>query len=447
MQDLTNDREASARLLRWYRAGLAAIDPVVVTREAIRAAAPPASAPALLALGKAASSMVTGAVEGLAHHHLTAAATLAITDHPWPDAPTGVEVLLGDHPVPGPASHRAAAHLGAWVAALPRDIPVIVLLSGGTSALIAAPLQGIRPEELDTAFTALHAFGLDIIAMNALRRRLTRWSGGRLAAALAPRPVTAYVISDVPDNLLGAIGSGPLVGGELHAESVIRLLASPERLAQLPRSVIEALAIPAPQAPPLPHTVVSDGQQLAAAIADAAAAEGATVVRPRERLTDDTTDSADLVATAIARAKRRRTVTGHPGILVGVEPPEPVLFLWEAEMTVTLPPDHGIGGRLQQFAVELSLRLERLARLDPQLRGPLVLAASSDGRDGPTDAAAAFASAAVPGRIRETGDDPDRCVAARDTHEALERAGALVHTGPTGTNVADVVLAILRNWY
>ncbi|MCA9761545.1 MAG: DUF4147 domain-containing protein [Gemmatimonadetes bacterium] len=433
--------QAAAReqLLRWYRSGLEAIDPARTTAAAIAAAPAPTRAPALLAIGKAAPGMLRGALAGLAQRGRAPSRVLAITHDTPTDLPPDTEVLLGDHPGPGTRSLAAAERLGTWVRDLDPGEPVIALLSGGTSALIAAPVHGITPHELEAAFAALHARGLDIVAMNAVRRHLTRWSGGRLATALGARDLVAYVISDVAGNRLGAIGSGPLVGGDLDPDAIARVLADPGSIPGLPRSAIAALAAPVPGTRPVRHVVVSDAEQFVAAIARAAAADGAPTVRTLPRLTSTTADAAREVATMLHREFRDR----RPGLRIASARRTPELLIWGAEMTVTLPAEPGRGGRLQQFALELALVMERDTTPGLRSHGPVVLAATSDGRDGPTDVGAVLTDAALPDLIRADGRDPADLVARRDTHDALERAGALVRTGPTGTNVADVVVALL----
>ncbi len=409
----------------WYAVGVRAVDPAAVTARALRRAPRTTAPPAVLALGKAAAAMLNGACTALAETGVVPVSALVITDEPV-DGGSTATVMVGDHPVPGPQSARAAAALAEWTARLPAETPVIVLLSGGTSALIAAPLPGITPDELRAAFDILHELGLDIVTMNAVRRQLTRWSGGRLRTALGSRSVACYVISDVPTTELAAVGSGPLIGGPLDVEGMQRRVINSPAFPQFAPSVQRALSAPPPAIVPMtPHTVVASGGTMLYDLGQELATTGLGFRSPVRPLVGTTTAGAAIVSHEIGAAL--------PDIDWDV-------LGWAGELTVALGDTHGVGGRCQQFAVELALGLEAAAREAPGIGEVLVLAAGTDGRDGPTDAAGAYANAHLPGLLRSAGYDPHQLVRDRDTHAALDRVGALHRPGRTGTNVADMIL-------
>jgi hydroxypyruvate reductase len=411
------------RMDRWFRHGFAAVDPERATAVALDGAPPAARVSALLAIGKAAPAMLRGA------HRALGAPTgpaLAITDRDTDLLPAGAVLLLGDHPHPGAGSAAAARELGNWIARLPRSIPVVVLLSGGTSALIAAPIPGLSPADLEVAFDVLYRAGVTITTMNAARRRLTRWSGGRLRAALGDRPVAAWLVSDVPGDAAPTLGSGPLIGFSPDADEVTPITEDARTMARLPEAVRQALRTPPPPSTATtPHHIAARGQDALRAVAQAARREGAVVTEHLAPLTGLTRDHARQLAALFADE--------------AADGPER-LDLWSTEMLVRVPGSHGLGGRCQQFALEFALALEQRCREGQCLDHVTVLAAATDGRDGPTDAAGAWSDLRLLKRIRAQGGDPRRTAEECNTFPILDRAGALYRTGPTGTNVADVLL-------
>ncbi len=205
--------EPRAQLLHIFSAALRAVNGRRVVAEYLRRS-PVASPLAMIAIGKAACAMAQGAHDALGER---IRAALAITRRgaaeilPWP-------VIEAGHPLPDAASLEAGRRLGDFVAQLPVATPVLVLLSGGASALVESLPVGVGFEQLRALNQWLLASGLDISAMNRLRKRVSRLKGGRLAGLLFPRPVLCLAISDVPDNDPRAIGSGPLsADAGLHA--------------------------------------------------------------------------------------------------------------------------------------------------------------------------------------------------------------------------------------
>lgn len=441
--------EARQALERWWRAAVRAVDPVAATLRALEALPRPSRAPTVLAFGKAAAGMALAVERWLDAHGLAPAGGLVVCHEAPPQGRLRLPVLRGDHPVPGAASRAAADRLGEVISTMPSGTPVLVLLSGGTSSLLAAPLDPITDRELASAFQTFHALGLDIHAMNALRRQLTRWSGGRLATALAGRDVRALVISDVLDNDLATIGSGPLTGGALSPDIIVRLLARRDLVAQLPSSVVAALGAPLAATSQVPHVVVADRAMAVGAALQAAEAEGVRVRHHPAPLDGETDDAALALADWIGReVLSRRIQSGEEtGIWITPAPRVRELHVWSGETTVTLPEDHGTGGRAQQFALVAARRLDMLGRRRALPMDVPMLIAGTDGRDGPTDAAGAFIDAWTGDEWRAAGIDVDGAIRRRDAYPALDAVGALFRPGPTGTNVGDLVLALPWNWY
>jgi glycerate 2-kinase len=442
---LPTQSDIRIQLERWLATAVRAVDPARATRVALDRLPPPQVAPGIIALGKAAAGMASAAIGWLAAHDLEPIGGIVVSDQPVPSLPKSLRAAVGDHPIPGVGSLEAATSLAASIRELPPDAPVHVFLSGGTSSLIAAPVDGIDPEELGQAFALFHRLGLDIVAMNGLRRQLTRWSNGRLAAELGPRPLDVWVISDVIGNDLSAIGSGPLFPAPVGLKNLLAVLANPLVSSGLSPAVQEALRrTPTSAARDIPHHLVADGRTAIAAVAEAARHDGISATLHREAIVGDATNAGAALGEWIHREIRKHQLPDRDsGILVEPVPRRGVAHVWISETTVELPASPGAGGRAQQFALATAQAIGDLDWPD----AVTVMVAATDGRDGPTDAAGAIVNAGTPGELRAAGIAVDQALATCNAHPALDRVGALLRTGRTGTNVADIVVVWMWNWY
>ncbi|HET9134776.1 MAG TPA: DUF4147 domain-containing protein [Gemmatimonadales bacterium] len=372
-------------------AALEAVDAARCTRRALdRLAVRPAGPVAVVAIGKASAGMARAIVEWLASHGIAPCGGLVVGHVPTPPPHPAVPSVVGDHPIPGAGSSRAADTLAAAIAALPADATVHVAISGGTSALIGAPRSGVTPEAFAAEWRGLLDAGLPIAAMNVRRHRIARFAGGGLAEALIPRRIIGWLLSDVVGGPIDAIGSGPLV--------------SP--------------------AVPVPMHLVGDNPAAVRAAADAATAAGCVVRIVSAPLDGEAAAAGGAIAAALLALPRADT---------------PQVLLWGGETTVELGPSHGVGGRSQELALSAS---QVLAAAGDAARGVTLLAFGTDGRDGPTDAAGAIVSAGTWQHLLALGADPAEALARHDSAPMLDRADALVRTGPTGTNVADLVIGL-----
>lgn len=339
----------------------------------------------VFAVGKAASSMLLGARAKLC----PATDTLLITKDGHVDAnlrnAPGVTVLESAHPLPDARSLAAGEALVRRLQELPAEATPLFLVSGGSSSLVEALQPGVSLEDLRVLNELGLAAGWDIAQLNARRARLSRLKGGGVARLLGARRARALFISDVPGDDVDVIGSGLL--GRHHGQ-----LDGIER-----------------------HVVANVEQAVQAAV-EAAAARGLTLEAGARRFDGD----AGEVATHFLDTLR---ATGADGIV------------WGGESTVRLPERPGRGGR----NTHLALALSRLLRANEPLA---VLAAGTDGSDGPTDDAGAIVDAGSVDRAELGGCDVERAFAAFDSGTALEAAGDLVHTGPTGTNVGDILIGL-----
>jgi hydroxypyruvate reductase len=365
----------------------------------------------VLAIGKAASRMTLGAFDALGER-IARALVVTRPDHYDEDLLEypQVERHVGDHPLPGAASLAAGAAVLAFARAAPAQQRVLVLVSGGASSLVEVLVPGVTPEQLYALNAWALASGIDIGTHNALRRRVSQLKGGRLAAELAHTRARALLISDVPDDDPGVIGSGLV---STVREDRLELPASlPAEL----RALLESLPPPASGAS-LPLALVGTLDDALAAAERAAIAQGFTTKRLPGRATGDVLACAHRFAHEFA---------------FSIED----VLLWGGETTVVLPPEPGRGGRNQQLALAA-------ARLLAGHRNLVLLAAGTDGTDGNTEDAGAIVDGGTLLRAEEGGAGAvDDALARADAGTFLEASGDLLYTGMTGTNVGDVLIAL-----
>jgi hydroxypyruvate reductase len=428
-----------------YRAALEGAAPREATGRAVAELSLGAAAVHVIAVGKAAGEMAAGAVEALhARGRSPESGVVVAAEEVAPPHPALV-VATGDHPVPGERSFAAAERVGEAAARVRPGDAVIVLLSGGATSLIAAPVPGVSQDDLARLFKGLLGAGVDIVAMNSVRKRVLRWGAGRLAAALKGATVTALAVSDVVGDDVAYIASGPCTADTLTAAKVRRIIQRGGFDRVVPLSVREYLTRVHHQAEPetpKPGTsifgkvsarVLLSNRDAVAAMAKAAEPLGFTL--PVRRIDSPVTGDARSVGQELAA----RLVAWRMTLAAGGG--RPACTVAGGETTVNLADGlGGAGGRCQELALAAA---RELARLRPRSAGITILAAGSDGRDGPTDAAGAVVDAETWDRIAAAGRDPARDLDAHDSHAALGAAGALLPARATGTNVGDVVAAVV----
>jgi hydroxypyruvate reductase len=424
-------------LTRVYRAAIEAADPRDATRQAVAAIGDLTPRVSIIAVGKGAHRMASGAAAALRERALEVAGGLVVANEPDPESTHGLEAMAGDHPTPGPRSLAAADRLRALAERTTSEADAIVLVSGGATSLIAAPVEGIGPEDLRQAFAALLASGADIELMNAVRKRLLRFGAGRLAMALRSRRVHCLIASDVIGNDPASIASGPCVpdtGTASDTRARARAAGAWDELPAKVRALHDAMADGSVEdVPPRDHPrfattsvrVILDRTNAERGASAEAEKHGVQVSVRREPLAGEASVAGRRFAFEVLAGRDRGT---H-------------CTIWSGETTVTLNGSRAPGGRCQEFALAAAIRLEEAGG---KAAGLTILTAGTDGRDGPTDAAGAIVDATTSSRIRDQGIDPMEALRQHDSYRALDAAGALFRTGPTGTNVNDVVIAILR---
>ncbi|AVS91972.1 glycerate kinase [Paracidovorax avenae] len=348
---------------------------------------------------------------------------------PRPDGvPARIDIVEAAHPVPDAAGEAAARRMLDLAQGLTADDLVVCLISGGGSALLTLPAEGLALEDKQRINRALLESGAGIADMNCVRKHLSRIKGGRLAAACAPARVVTLAISDVPGDDPAVIASGPTVPDDTTCGDALRILHR-HRIALPPslRAALEAGSLETPkpvegQAPDV-HLIATPRQSLEAAAA-AARSAGLAVHILSDEMEGESRD-VGAVHAALARSVARR---GEPFA-------RPCAILSGGETTVTVrerPPGapRGRGGRAGEFCLGLARALQGQ-------EGVWALAADTDGIDGVEDNAGAFVAPDTLARAARAGLRVDDYLARNDAYGFFAALGDLVVTGPTHTNVND----------
>lgn len=370
-------------LLELFDAALRAVDGRDSVARVLRGHAARA---AVFAVGKAAGAMALGAAEALGPN---LAELLVITKDGHADPALArlacATVMESAHPVPDERSLAAGAELERRVRRLDPGLQPIFLVSGGSSSLVEILREGVTLADLRAFNERGLASGAEIPALNAARAELSRLKAGGIARLLAGRRATALFISDVPGDDPGVIGSGLLGKDGSNDDQVLRIV-----VAGVETAVRQAVT--------------------------AGLARGLALEARAARFHGEAAE----VAREFVDALRATPADG---------------LVWGGESTVKLPARHGRGGR----NTHLALAAARLLRAGEHLT---ILAAGTDGTDGPTDDAGAIVDAGTIERAELAGCDVERALREFDSGTALEMSEDLVHTGPTGTNVGDLLIGI-----
>ncbi|MBL9075828.1 glycerate kinase [Tabrizicola sp.] len=343
-------------------------------------------------------------------------AGLVITRYGYGRPCRGIEIVEAAHPVPDQAGVDATRRMLALLHGLKEEDTVLALISGGASALLCAPAEGMTLAEKQAVNAALLASGAPISAMNTVRKHLSRVKGGQLAAAAYPAKLLALMISDVPGDDPAFIGSGPTVGDATTPQDARAIL---ERWAiPVPPSARAALARSGVVPPGDPRLARSENVIYAAPAQSLAAAADLAAPLAEVRTLGDRLEGE-------AREVAREQAALALGVAASLKPGDrPVLLLSGGELTVTRRGD-GTGGPNAEFCLALALALDGHPRIH-------ALACDTDGVDGAAEVAGAVIgpdTLATPGAAE--------ALARNDAHGFFARAAAQVVTGPTLTNVND----------
>lgn len=424
-----------------FRAGLQAADPERILERDLagdvvsgwvfrnRPLLPPPRSPGepvfLFGAGKAAAVLARGVERRLRGEVVRGR---VIVKHGHAVKVPGTTVEEAGHPVPDADSVGATARLLADLREAGPDGRVLILLTGGASALLVAPAAGLTLEDKSRVSSLLLASGADIHEMNAVRKHLSEVKGGGLLPLLPAGRSAALLISDVIGDDLSSIGSGPATADPTTFRDALDVLARFALTERVPRPVIRRLRDGAagkiPDTPDSPeeaiphHILASNSLSLRAATQEAERLGYRTEVFGEDL-------AGEVHATARRFARRLATLGSEPA---------PAALLGGGELTLRVTGD-GRGGRSQEFALVAAREMEGL-------RGAALLAAGTDGTDGPTGAAGAFADGGSWRRACERGLDPAGLLRRNDSWSLFRETGDLLVTGPTGTNVMDLMIGL-----
>jgi len=372
--------------------------------------------------GKASVSMAE-AIVGLVGDHITAGAIVTKHGHAGGWSAPGFDVIEAGHPVPDEHSVRGAEAVADVAARGTEHDLVLCLISGGGSALLTRPVDGVSLDDLQAVTDGLLRSGATINEINAVRKHLSSIKGGNLARLVAPASLVTMILSDVIGDPLDVIASGPTVPDTTTVDDAREVL---QRYGLEGAGAIRET--PKPGSPLFDHVqnlVVGSNRLAAQAAAEEARSLGFGTLLLGSHVEGEAREVAK-VAAALAKGVRADSDPLAP----------PACLVWGGETTVTIRGE-GKGGRNQELALAAALALDGW-------RGIYVMALATDGTDGPTDAAGAVATGETMTQARELGLDARAALAENDSYHFFEDLGGLVRSGPTGTNVNDLLFILVN---
>jgi len=380
--------------------------------------------------GKAGRSMGNAALEILGDR--VAVGVIAVP-HGAGGITGSVRFIEAGHPLPDDGSRRAAGEMMTLLPGAGETDLILALISGGGSAMISAPAQGVSPDDKEVVLRQLLRSGADITEFNTIRKHLSLVKGGRMAKATHPARVWALLLSDVPGDDPSVIASGPFSPDSttyVDARNILLRRNIFETIPPAARGHIESgLSGKVPETPKMGDPVFdrvvcavigSNRVALEAAKAEAER-EGAAVARIFPGFLRGEARECARAFVSELRAASASLPEGRVAVLAA-----------GGETTVTVR-GKGSGGRNQEFALAAAIELDGE-------EGIAILSAGTDGVDGPTDAAGAYIRGDTCARARAAGLDPSDHLAGNDAHPFFRALSDLVVTGPTGTNVADIAV-------
>ena len=384
--------------------------------------------------GKAGAPMAQ-AVEAALGGRISAGLVVVKTGHGGPTH--RVEIVEASHPTPDVAGVAAGRRILALAEQATEDDLVVALLSGGGSALLVAPADGLTLEHKQGLTAALLACGATINEINCLRKHCSAVKGGQLARAAAPATLITLALSDVIGSPLDVIASGPTVADSstwADAWSIVRRYGLEETLPPAVVARLRAGLAGAIAGTPKPGDAIFHHAQAVVVADNRVAADAAR--RKAQELGYHT-----LLLTTYAQGEAREVAKvavalGREVLDSGQPAPAPACLILGGETTVTLGANPGRGGRNQELALSAAVALDGLA-------GITVISLATDGTDGPTDAAGGIADGDTVARGRARGLDAEQYLAGHDAYAYLAATGNLLMSGPTQTNVNDLVFVFV----
>ncbi len=418
-----------------FQAGIAAADPYqAVKRHLVPELFGSCSKVHLIAFGKAACAMAQAASE-IIPAGILAGRGIAVTNYENVTGIDNVDVIGASHPLPDAAGLNAAKIIAERVRNAQQNELVLILVSGGGSALIPYPADQITLQEKIATTDLLLASGATINQVNCVRKHLSRLKGGGLARMAAPARLHALILSDVLGDDLSSIASGPTVADATTYADAINILKAKGVWDQVPVNVrqhLEQGKLGNIEETPKPgddvfkntgHTMIGSNAISVNAMLQAAKNLGYETKLYSDHLCGE------------ARAEAEKLVIHAKALTVS----QPIALLAGGETTVTLKGD-GRGGRNQEMALAFAIAAEKY-----DLTGNWTfLSGGTDGRDGPTDAAGGIVDRNTTKRMTQAGVNPIALLENNDSYTALKASDDLVNTGATGTNVADLQILLIQ---
>lgn len=391
----------------------------------------------LLAFGKAACAMARAARDSIPESML-AGQGLAVTNYENIVALDNIEVIGASHPLPDEAGLKAAKKIAARVNSAQKNELVLVLISGGASALIPYPAHNITLQEKITTTELLLASGATINQINCVRKHLSQLKGGSLARMAVPADLHTFILSDVIGDDLSAIASGPTVPDNTSYADAIEVFKSKGIWDSVPanvrRHLEEGVLGKIPETPKsddpafnnASHTLVGSNAISIKAMLEASAALGYQALLYNDKLCGEAREEAEKLVIYTKQLTEK-------GIT------QPIALLAGGETTVTLT-GNGRGGRNQEMALAFAIAAEQHG-----LTGNWTfLSGGTDGRDGPTDAAGGMVDQDTIKHLKESAIMPLQMLNNNDSYSALKSSQDLIDTGATGTNVADLQVLLIH---
>jgi len=380
----------------------------------------------VVAAGKAAGAMARAAQE-LFDGRVEAG--IVVTKDGHDAGPEGFEAVFASHPEPDEGGVEAARKVRELAESLEEGDLLVAMISGGASALLADPAPPIKIGDLKRLTQDLLKSGADIGEINTVRKHVSVLKGGGLARLAAPAKVLALLLSDVVGDAPSSIASGPAAPDTTTLDAARAVL---ERYGiDPPESIAEHLN--GAEETPKPGDPVFDGVSNIVCgggrhAVEAAAGKAGDLGYEPLILSTTMTGDARAIASVCAAVVREALESGNPA-------PPPCSIVSGGEATVVVR-GGGTGGPNQEFALTLAVELDGIG-------GWAAFAADTDGNDGPTDAAGGLVDGGTAAKMREAGVNPARALEENDARAALEAGGALLVTGPTGTNVNDLRVVLV----
>mgnify|MGYP001770659056 FL=1 len=410
------------------------------TRDAVRACCPHRR-PVLISIGKASASMAEGALSAL-----TKGVEGGVVVAPRGVDLSGLrgyglEIMSGGHPLPDESSLSAGQAVLEWAReSASRGVDLLVLVSGGSSALVESPLEGLDLDDLVQINKILLNSGASISEINTVRRHVSKIKGGGLVKASRPSRVYGLYASDVPGDNIHDIGSGPTAPDPTTFRDALTVLELYGITSMAPVSVVELLRRGAsglveetlkpgsPDSFRATNVVIARNLDVLESVEARLRSMGFNTLVLTSMLQGESREVGKVLASLTAEVKR----SGRP-----VTPPAAIILGGETSVTVR---GKGRGGRNQELALSWVIETKRLGLSE---RDSIMVALATDGIDGPTDAAGAAVTPGTFDELVRAGYNPLRALTENDSYSALELTGSLIKTGLTGTNLNNVIVVFV----